>query len=81
MILGETSADSRLNVVKGKVTSVAHLGSEIHYDIQLTSGQVVLVFEHNRDQALFSIGTPLRLGFRPNDEVLISKGVPVVQHC
>jgi ABC-type Fe3+/spermidine/putrescine transport system ATPase subunit len=73
MILGETSANDRLNIIDGKVTSVAHLGSEIHYEIQLPSGHVVLVFEQNRDQALPGIGTALRLGFRPGDGVLIPK--------
>jgi ABC-type Fe3+/spermidine/putrescine transport system ATPase subunit len=77
VILETGEPNGRLNVVDGSLETVAHLGAEIHYVVRLPSGRMLLVFEQNRDQPIPDIGKPLRLGFRPNDGVLIAKDTAV----
>ncbi len=70
VILPPGVAAGQLNVFEGSLAAVAHLGAEIHYVIETAAGHPVLVIEQNRDQAIPSLGTTLRVGFRPADGIL-----------
>jgi len=59
------------NVLDGNLAAVAHLGAEIHYLVETSSGNSVLIIEHNRDQRIPERGAVLRIGFRPGDGILI----------
>jgi putative spermidine/putrescine transport system ATP-binding protein/putrescine transport system ATP-binding protein len=66
----EEGADG-INLLEGSLVNAAFLGKEVHYAIRLASGREVLIVESARDQEIPASDSPMRVGFRPTDCVVI----------
>ena len=70
MEVGETVGDD-INVMDGTLTSVVHLGPEIHHAVTLESGRTIICVEQNRDQPVPVPGARISIAFRPADCIVI----------
>ena len=61
--------------VGGKVREVAYLGSITRYEVELDSGETLMVVRQNLEtsaaEALAQRGAPVRLAWRPQDESML----------